>query len=140
MQGSAQSVAFSPDGTRIVSGSYDNTVRIWDTSTGEQLVVLQGHEDAVSSVAFSADGERVASASRDGTIRIWDSVPDRVRYEERRALLDAQPEAERIVDDLWQKSNDWTLVAQRLREDGSFSEPVRRAALNLVLRRATGHP
>jgi hypothetical protein len=73
-------------------------------------------------------------------VRIWDSVPYRVRFKERQAILAAEPEAERIVDDLWQKLSDWKSVAKRLREDTLLSDPARRAALNLVLRRATGHP
>ncbi|KAJ3874888.1 quinon protein alcohol dehydrogenase-like superfamily [Lentinula edodes] len=68
------SVAFSPDGTRIVSGSGDHTVRIWDASTGAQIgVPLQGHDDWVSSVAFSPDGTRIVSGSHDHTVRIWDA-------------------------------------------------------------------
>jgi len=45
-----------------------------------------------------------------------------------------------MVDELWTKLNDWNAVVKRLREDTSLSAPVRRAALNLVLRRATDHP
>ncbi|MCH2137301.1 MAG: protein kinase, partial [Phycisphaerales bacterium] len=66
------SVTFSPDGTRLASGSYDNTIRLWDTDTGEELSVL-GHEDFVLSVTFSPDGTRLASGSVDNTIRIWDT-------------------------------------------------------------------
>ena len=50
------SVAFSPDGTRIVSDSDDNSVRVWDSSTGAELKVLNGHSDIILSVAFSPDG------------------------------------------------------------------------------------
>ncbi|KIK60487.1 hypothetical protein GYMLUDRAFT_609660 [Collybiopsis luxurians FD-317 M1] len=74
------SLAFSPDGRRIVSGSYDRTVRIWDYFTGVQLNCLQGHEDIVYSVAFSSDGSRVVSGSEDTTVRVWDvataDIPD----------------------------------------------------------------
>ena len=68
------SVAWSPDGRRIVSGSHDNTVRVWDAETGAGLAVLRGHEDWVSSVTYSPDGRRIASASRsDKTVRVWDA-------------------------------------------------------------------
>jgi WD40 repeat protein len=64
---------FSPDGTRLVSGSHDRTVRLWDVRTGECLKVLQGHDNWVWSVAFSLDGHSIASASQDETIKLWDA-------------------------------------------------------------------
>ncbi|KIN93801.1 hypothetical protein M404DRAFT_44131, partial [Pisolithus tinctorius Marx 270] len=68
------SVAFSPDGRRIVSGSMDETVRVWDAERGAQIgSYLEGHMDAVISVAFSPNGKRIVSGSRDETVRIWDS-------------------------------------------------------------------
>ena len=62
--GAVYSVAFSPDGKRIVSGSDDKTVRLWDADTGQPIgAPLTGHTDAVSSVAFSPDGTRIVSGS-----------------------------------------------------------------------------
>jgi len=67
------SAAYSPDGTRIVTASNDNTARIWDAKTGAQLAVLLGHGDHVESAAYSPDGTRIVTASRDKTARIWDA-------------------------------------------------------------------
>ncbi|EDN99566.1 hypothetical protein SS1G_02421 [Sclerotinia sclerotiorum 1980 UF-70] len=72
--GSVKSVAFSPDGTKVASGSHDNTIRLWDAMTGESLQTLEGHSDWVKSVAFSPDGTKVASGSDDETIRLWDAM------------------------------------------------------------------
>ena len=67
------SVAFSPDGTRIASGSSDQTIKIWDAKTGAEITTLKGHSSEVTSVCFSPDGTRIASGSWDQTIKIWDA-------------------------------------------------------------------
>ena len=71
--GSVYSAAFSPDGERVVTTSYDRTARLWDAKTGAALAVLQGHTGSVHSAAFSPDGERVVTASDDKTARLWDA-------------------------------------------------------------------
>ena len=73
-EGAALSLAFSPDGTRIASGSPGNTVRLWDAASGELLTTLTGHEQWVVSAAFSPDGTRIASGSLDETVRLWDAA------------------------------------------------------------------
>ena len=78
------SVSFSPDGTRIASGSHDSTVRIWDSETGKLVAgPFEGHSDWVSSVAFSPDGTRIASGSADKTVRIWDVRSNPASHRER---------------------------------------------------------
>ena len=73
--GPIRSVAFSSDGTKIVSGSDDKTIRVWDASTGiEMLPPLRGHDNWIRSVAFSPDGLKIISGSDDNTIRVWDAT------------------------------------------------------------------
>ncbi|QRV96697.1 WD40 repeat-like protein [Ceratobasidium sp. AG-Ba] len=67
-------VAMSCDGRRVVSGSHDRSVRIWDADTGAPIgKLLEGHSDSVWSVAYSPDGRRIVSGSDDETVRIWDA-------------------------------------------------------------------
>ena len=66
------SVAFSPDGKKLVSGSWDESIILWDLSTDERIET-GFHENAVTSVTFSPDGQRIASAGADKVIRLWTS-------------------------------------------------------------------
>jgi WD40 repeat protein len=66
------SVAFSCNSTQLASAAGDNTIRIWDASTGRCLRTLEGHSSRVSSAAFSPNSTRLVSASQDSTVKIWD--------------------------------------------------------------------
>ncbi|MBF0605936.1 MAG: metallophosphoesterase [Magnetococcales bacterium] len=68
------SVVISTDGKKIISGSVDRTLRIWDMTTGNMLYTLKEHRDKVNSVAISVDSEKIVSGSDDKTVRIWDML------------------------------------------------------------------
>ena len=69
-------MGYSPDGTQVVSGGYDATLRIWDAKTGKPIrEPLVGHTEPVTSVSYSPDGTRILSGSMDKTLRIW-KLPD----------------------------------------------------------------
>ena len=67
------SVAFSPDGTRALTGSNDQTARLWDASTAEKIHVFKGHKGTVTSVVFSPDGARALTGSNDKTASLLDA-------------------------------------------------------------------
>ena len=65
-------LAITPDGTTLVSGSTDASVRVWDVATGKERTVLSGHQSWIWRLAISPDGKTVASASMDHTVKLWD--------------------------------------------------------------------
>ncbi|WP_442948512.1 WD40 repeat domain-containing protein [Nostoc sp.] len=65
------SLAISADGKLLVSGSWDQTIKIWQLETGKLLHTLKGHRDRVYAIALSPDGQIIASGSADKTIKLW---------------------------------------------------------------------
>jgi WD40 repeat protein len=69
-------LAWAPDSRRLVSAGADNTIKVWDALTGEEVLTLRGHSapgGSVCALAFSPSGERLASAGSDGTVKVWDA-------------------------------------------------------------------
>jgi len=71
--GYVTSVSFSPDGKRILTGSWDKTAKVWDAQKGTEVLALKGHTDFVTSVSFSPDGKRILTGSQDTTAKVWDA-------------------------------------------------------------------
>jgi WD40 repeat protein len=70
-----EGLACSPhtNSPRLATGSEDRTIKLWDTTTGEEVFTLRGHTAGVLCVAFSPDGQRIASGGYDRTVRVWDT-------------------------------------------------------------------
>ena len=66
--------SFSPDGARIVTGSFDRTAKVWDARDGTALLELKGHKGYVSGASFSPDGARIVTGSWDKTAKVWDGA------------------------------------------------------------------
>ena len=135
-KGTVFSASFSPDGSRIASGSRDTTVRLWDASTADELLVLRADQDIVNTVVFSPDGSRIACAfDNDGAVRLWDAIAYRERVAERDDAHRAEQTISPFVDVLFGKGLDCSAVADQVGSDPSLSDSLRHAAINLVLKR-----
>ena len=75
--GPVTEIAFSPDGTQIVSAGDDTTIKIWDSTTGELIRTLQGHTKPINALAISPGGTLIVSTSDDTKIKIWDATTGR---------------------------------------------------------------
>ncbi|WP_175478792.1 TIR domain-containing protein [Rubrimonas cliftonensis] len=120
------SVAFSPDGARLATGSRDNTARLWDLATGREIARFEGHGKSVASVAFSPDGARLATASHDKAARLWNLATGReiARLEGHRNFLNCvafSPDGARLATGAGDRTARlWDLAAGReiVRLDG----------------------
>jgi len=72
-RGALHDVDISMDGRFVLAGGDDKSLRIWDTASGSERMVFEGHEDGVISVCFSSDGKQVLSGSRDNSVRLWNA-------------------------------------------------------------------
>jgi WD40 repeat protein len=128
--------AFHPDGTRIALAGRDWAVWLWNPASDQKVVRLPGHASYVWSLVFSPDGETLISGSGDVTVRFWDTSPLAKRYLARREAESLRPEADRLVETLFQDKKGAAQVMAAVRADRSLSEPQRHAALCAVLRAA----
>jgi WD40 repeat protein len=95
-------IAFSPDGQRVVTASWDGTARLWDAATGTSLGPPMRHKDKVMTAIFSPNGEQVLTASDDGTARLWDGKTARalepvLRHEAPVTAVAFHPDGARIM-------------------------------------------
>jgi WD40 repeat protein len=104
-----KSVAFSADGTRIVSGSHDNTMRVWDANTGASLSELTGHSSAVTFVAFSVDDTRIVSRTYNQCF-VWCLTPT--------GYTRHHPSAQKLSDNQPAFSNNQAFVSASVDEKG----------------------
>jgi WD40 repeat protein/serine/threonine protein kinase len=103
------SVAFSPDGQRIVTGSVDQTAKVWEAASGKELLTLKGHGGEIWSVAFSPDGRRIATGSADQTARVWEAATGRelltfMGHNDQIHSVAFSPDGQRIVTGSWDKT------------------------------------
>lgn len=68
-----RSIAWSPDGMRLATGSTDGAVRVWNADAGKELLTLRGHGESVTSLAWDRGGSRLATASEDGNVKVWNA-------------------------------------------------------------------
>jgi WD40 repeat protein len=128
--GPVASASFSPDGTRIVTGSNDGTARVWDAQSGKALTEPMRHEGAVRSASFSADGTRIVTASKDGTARGWDAQSGKALTEPMRhkglvVSASFSPDGTRIVTG----STDATARVWDARSGRALTEPMRQQGI-----------
>jgi tetratricopeptide (TPR) repeat protein len=130
--------AFSPDGQRLATASFDRTIKLWDTATGRDVFTLRGHTSGVIALVFSPDGNRLASGGIDHKARVWDATPlstealraDDDRYRRKIATLarlkgaeDGAQRAKILVTD-----GQWGMAAE------AFARAVEKESENIQLR------
>lgn len=118
-------VTFSSDGKRLASSSFDQIVKVWDVTSGQETLTLRGQTGSGQCVAFSADGQRLASASHEAAVKIWDAQPWTLELRSEREALSLI----HSLRDQNQPESEWLDV---IASDQTLSEPVRQRALQFA--------
>ncbi len=126
------SMAFSPDGTRLLMANRNRICEVWDLETREQVLTFEGFDLYVHSVIFSPDGSRLALTSGDGTVQIRDARPATGRWARRLEWSDARARMEARLSSLT-KTRDFESASAILRDDQSLTPTERSAALATIL-------
>lgn len=108
----------------------------WQGSKDDPRLLFEGYTGWVKCLAFAPDGMHLVFGNSAGEVRLWSRVPSDVLSSEREAIRAARFQAATVVESLWRQFDDPQMVAEHVTEDSSLSRPLRRAALNEVLRRA----
>ena len=100
------SVAVTPDGKRVVTGSGDSTAKIWDTATGRALLTLEGRAGDVCAVAVSPDGQRLMTGYQFGLVKVWDTASGRevltlMGHKVRVSSIAVGPDGSRLLTGSW---------------------------------------
>jgi hypothetical protein len=115
---------FSSDDKRIISGSQDGSVKIWDAGTGQEILTLNGHKGWVTSLLFSPDRQRIVSGSLDGTVKIWETAEANGNFDSRRIS--------RHVDALFARFGLKDVVLANLKIETNVSKTDLHKAIELV--------
>src|SRR5262249_18529917 len=119
-------VAFSPGGRRLVSGSHDRSVRVWDLRTGQELRSLLGLNNSVTQIAFTPDGHRlVAAAPGSARVFIWDGRPSAAEVRDERSAVG-------LLDFLFSRPLAGNDVRAMIRAHPAITDAVRQKALALA--------
>lgn len=102
-------VAWLPDGSRLISGSEDRTIRIWEVENGLMVASLTGHQTGITAMALSPKGEKLASGDSDGTIIIWDLTSNEQlhvlsNHDGYVSALDWSPDGSRLLSTSWDRT------------------------------------
>jgi WD40 repeat protein len=147
-QGMVWRAVFSPDGTRVVTASVDQTARVWDATTGEPLTPPLEHRGGVSSATFSADATRVVTTSFDRTAQVWDATTGKplsppLEHQDTVCSAAFSPDGARVVTASFdQTARIWDLPLDRgtLASWSAIAERSPYVLVNGVLVRSSSHP